>query len=258
MNAGRVSDKNERAQVLDLSSMAIAIAGLFVAGILKGATGLGYASCALPFLVAAIGLKPAMALVIVPAMATNVGLAVATAHLSETVRTFARLYISIVPGVVVGVWLLLWIDPTAAVQVLGVTILGYVAFALAKPKLSLPRPWQAALQVPTGFANGVLSGLTGSQIMPLFPYIMSLHLTADQMVQAVNLAVLVTSLVLTVGLLTSGVMSYEMLALSIAAIGPALLGVSIGVRARGLISQGQFRTAVLIVLGTLGLLLLAR
>lgn len=244
--------------MLDLWSVAIATAGLFVAGILKGATGLGYASCALPFLVVAIGLKPAMALVIIPAMATNIGVAVATAHLSETVRHFARLYISIVPGVIVGVWLLLWIDQNAAVQVLGVTILGYVALALMKPKLTLPQPWQGALQVPTGFANGVLSGLTGSQIIPLFPYIMSLQLSADQMVQAVNLAVLVTSLVLTVGLLSSGVMTYEMLLLSIVAIGPALMGVSLGVKARGLISQGQFRTAVLMVLGALGLLLLAR
>jgi hypothetical protein len=30
--------------------------GLFVAGLLKGATGLGYSSCALPFLVAAVDL----------------------------------------------------------------------------------------------------------------------------------------------------------------------------------------------------------
>ncbi len=35
--------------MLELWSVAIAVAGLFFAGILKGATGLGYASCALPF-----------------------------------------------------------------------------------------------------------------------------------------------------------------------------------------------------------------
>lgn len=244
--------------MLDLWSVALAICGLFLAGILKGATGLGYASCALPFLVVAIGLKPAISLVIIPAVATNVGVAITTAHLLETARTFARLYISIVPGVVVGIGLLHWVDQAAAVQVLGVSILGYVALALSKPNLSLPRQWQATLQVPTGFANGVLSGMTGSQVMPLFPYMMSLHLSADRMVQAVNLAVLVTSLVLTVGLLSSGIMSLNMLMLSIVAIVPALLGVSVGSRARGLISERQFRTTVLMVIGALGLLLLVR
>jgi uncharacterized membrane protein YfcA len=244
--------------VLEFWSVAIAIGGLFLAGVLKGATGLGYASCALPFLVVAIGLKPAMALVIIPAMATNIGVAVTTAHLLQTVRTFAGLYVSIVPGVLVGLWLLVWIDQAIAVQVLGVTILGYVTLALAKPNFSLPQRWHAALQVPTGFANGVLSGLTGSQVIPLFPYMMSLHLAPDRMVQAVNLAVLVTSLMLMAGLLSTGLMSWLMLVISITAIVPALLGVSLGVRARGMISEQQFRTAVLAVLGALGLLLLAR
>ena len=77
--------------MLDFWSVAIAIGGLFLAGVLKGATGLGYASCALPFLVVAIGLKPAMALVVIPAIATNIGVAVTTAHLLQTVRTFAGL-----------------------------------------------------------------------------------------------------------------------------------------------------------------------
>ncbi len=238
--------------------MAIAIGGLFLAGILKGATGLGYASCALPFLVVAIGLKPAMALVIIPAMATNIGVAVTTAHLSQTVKSFASLYISIVPGVLVGLWLLIWIDQAVAVQVLGLTIIGYVTLALVKPELSLPPQWHAVLQVPTGFVNGVLSGLTGSQVIPLFPYMMSLHLAPDRMVQAVNLSVLVTSLMLMAGLLSTGMMSWHMFMLSIAAIIPALVGVSVGAKARDMISERQFRTAVLVVLGGLGLLLLSR
>lgn len=244
--------------MLDFWSVAIAIGGLFLAGVLKGATGLGYASCALPFLVVAMGLKPAMALVVIPAMATNIGVAVTTAHLLQTLRTFAGLYFSIVPGVLVGLWLLVWIDQATAAQVLGVTILGYVALALAKPNFSLPQRWQVALQVPTGFVNGVLSGLTGSQVIPLFPYMMSLHLAPDRMVQAVNLAVLVTSFMLMAGLLSTGLMSWLMLVVSITAIVPALLGVSLGVRVRRVISERQFRTAVLAVLGALGLLLLAR
>lgn len=244
--------------MLDVWTLSIATGGLFLAGILKGATGLGYASCALPFLVVALGLKSAMALVIIPAMATNLGVAIATDHLADTLRKFARMYIAIIPGVMAGVWMLIWVDQTLAVNVLGITILGYVALGLAKPNLALPHQWHARLQVPTGFANGMLSGLTGSQVIPLFPYMMSLHLPADRMVQAVNLAVLVTSLVLTAGLLSTGIMTGPMLLLSLAAIAPALLGVSLGVRARELISEKQFRTAVLMVLGAMGLLMLVR
>lgn len=244
--------------MIDVWSVAIATSGLFFAGILKGATGLGYASCALPFLVVALGLKPAMALVIIPAMSTNIGVAVATAHFKETAKSFMRLYLAIVPGVLVGVWLLLWVDQEFAVRTLGTVSVGYVVFALAKPNFTLHQQWHTTLQVPAGFVNGVVSGLTGSQVMPLFPYLMSLQLSAERMVQAANLAVLTTSTVLVGGLLFSGIMSWNMLGASLVAICPALLGVSIGVRARSRISEHQFRTVTLTVIGTLGLLLMAR
>ena len=40
----------------DVVSLGITTLGLLVAGIIKGATGLGYASCALPFLAMTMGL----------------------------------------------------------------------------------------------------------------------------------------------------------------------------------------------------------
>jgi uncharacterized membrane protein YfcA len=75
---------------MDWSLLLMAGLGLFLAGIVKGATGLGYTSCALPFLVSAIGLKPAMALVIIPAMATNVSVAFTAGHFAETAGRGSR------------------------------------------------------------------------------------------------------------------------------------------------------------------------
>ena len=56
---------------MDASHAVLAALGLLIAGFVKGATGLGYATCALPFLVAAIGLKAAIVIVPIPAMAAN-------------------------------------------------------------------------------------------------------------------------------------------------------------------------------------------
>jgi hypothetical protein len=78
---------------MDLSLLWLAGLGLFLAGVVKGATGLGYSSCALPFLVSALGLKPAMALIIVPAMATNVTVAFTAGHFLEIARRFSNLYL---------------------------------------------------------------------------------------------------------------------------------------------------------------------
>ena len=68
--------------------IAFAICGLFVAGIIKGATGIGYSSCALPFLVASLGLKAAIVLLVVPAMASNVAVLFTTGSLEFALKRF--------------------------------------------------------------------------------------------------------------------------------------------------------------------------
>jgi uncharacterized membrane protein YfcA len=236
----------------------LAGAGLFLAGIVKGATGLGYASCALPFLVSAIGLKPAMALVLVPAMATNVSVAFTTGHFLEIARRFTSLYVAMIPGIAIGICLLLWISQSIAVKMLGAIMIGYVALTLLRPRYSLPANLERLLQFPTGLLNGVVTGLTGSQVMPLFPYMMALDLDPNRMVQAINLAVMIASTVLAFGLIATGIMTVQLLGVSVIAVVPALLGVEIGARARKRIPVSQFRRAVLLILLMMGILMIVR
>jgi uncharacterized protein len=243
---------------MTISEFAIVVFGLTIAGVIKGATGLGYASCALPFLVMVLGLKPAMGLVMLPAMATNVSLAFATGHVRETVYRFRWLYLSMLPGIGVGIWLLTWINQHSAVQFLGLVILGYVIVALARPSMRIPQRLQQPLQWPTGFLNGVVTGLTGAQVMPLFPYVMALHLEPARTVQTINLAVMIASTILVVGLVGAGLVTPALMALSLLAIVPALFGVELGNRARQRIPADAFRRVVLFTLFLVGLLLLLR
>lgn len=243
---------------MDWTLILLAGCGLFLAGIVKGATGLGYASCALPFLVASLGLKPAMAIVLLPAMATNVAVALTTGHLNETVQRFRTLYIAMIPGIAVGLALLVWISQTMAVRTLGLLIVAYVGWTLLRPRMQLSSTAAVRLQFPVGFCNGVLTGLTGSQVMPLFPYMMSLDLDPGRLVQAINFAVLMCSVVLAAGLLATGIMTEALLGLSILAILPALLGVEAGARLRHLIPAEQFRSLVLWVLLLMGAAMILR
>lgn len=243
---------------MDWALIAIAGAGLFLAGIVKGATGLGYSSCALPFLVSAIGLKPAMAIVIVPAMATNVSVAFTAGHFGEIARRFSGLYLAMLPGIAVGVVCSVLIAQEIAVQVLGVIVILYALMTLTRPQFLLPQSYVGLLQIPTGFANGVLTGLTGSQVMPLFPYLMAIDLDPRRLVQAINLAVTVASVFLALGLYTAGILTPELFLWSIVAIAPALFGVEIGNRLRQHIPAAQFKSVVLWVLLATGILLLVR
>lgn len=227
--------------------------GLFAAGLLKGTTGLGYSSCALPFLVAAIDLKTAVVLVLVPAMASNLALMWKVGHFRETVRRFRLLYVALIPGIASGITMLLWIDQGLATRILGLLTMLYALFAIAQPQLSLTPRLELPLQLPVGLLNGVLTGLTGSQIMPLLPYMLSLRLDADRLVQAVNISVALASLVMGLGLAVAGLMSWMLAGLSVIGVVPAVLGVSLGNALRRHLPAATFRTFVLLVLAVTGL-----
>jgi uncharacterized protein len=243
---------------MDFSAIAVAAFGLTIAGIIKGATGLGYASCALPFLTVAVGLKPAMAIVIIPAMATNINVALTTGYFWETVVRFRWLYLSMLPGIAVGLCLLLRVDQSSATMALGFIIVGYVLIALARPNLRIPERLEVHLQWPTGFLNGVMTGLTGAQVMPLFPYVMALQLEPARTVQAINLSVMIASTILAVGLAGAGLLTISLFAASVAAVVPALVGVEVGMRMRRLIPVERFRRLILVTLLLIGVLLVLR
>lgn len=243
---------------MDVSLVVIAISGLFLAGVIKGATGIGYSSCALPFLVAAIGLKEAIVLVVAPAMASNIAVLFTTGSLGRSLRTFWPLYAATLPGIVCGVYLLMWADKHIAAQTLGVIICAYVALALLRPNLSLPPKLARTAQIPVGFSNGLLTGFTGSQVMPLMPFMLALNLEPALFVQAVNIAVVIASLFLGLGLWFGGLMTAPDLSLSVAAVLPALLGVQLGNWARQHIPASKFKSIVLGVLLLIGFTLALR
>jgi hypothetical protein len=110
---------------VDARHAALAAMGLFVAGVVKGTTGLGYSTCALPFLVAAIGLKAAIVIVPVPAMAANIGLLLGAGHIRETLHRFWKFYAAAVPGIFFGTMLLGVVDQRPATRVLGLIIIFY-------------------------------------------------------------------------------------------------------------------------------------
>jgi uncharacterized membrane protein YfcA len=236
----------------------IAGAGLLLAGIIKGATGIGYSTCALPFLAVSVGLRNAIALVVVPAIVSNVATMWSIGKFEATARRFWPFYLAIVPGIAIGSAVLGVIDIEAARQLLGLLTLTFVGLAWLKPALALPGHWERPLALPAGFINGILTGLTGSQIMPLMPYFMSLRLDRDDQTQAINVAVTLASGVLAIALMHTGVMTPNLMISSCFGAIPAFVGVALGNRMGQLLSAPAFRQLSLATLAILALPLLQR
>ncbi|MFZ1106763.1 MAG: sulfite exporter TauE/SafE family protein [Rhodomicrobium sp.] len=243
---------------MDVSLVVVAVSGLFFAGVIKGATGIGYSSCALPFLVVSLGLKEAIVLVVAPAIASNVSVLFTTGRVGRSLKQFWPFYLATLPGIFCGVLLLTAADKRVPTQILGVVICAYAILALLRPSLALTPAAARRLRAPAGFLNGLLTGFTGSQVMPLMPYMLALHLEPALLVQAVNVAVVIATVFLGAGLWIMGEMSAPDLSLSILAAAPALLGVQLGNWARRHIPAPRFKSIVLAVLLTIGMSLTLR
>lgn len=239
--------------MMEASQILAAALGLTLAGLVKGATGIGYATVALPVLVAIAGLKPAMALVVAPTLAANLGLALAGGQIGATVRKFGALYLAMLPGVGAGAALLAVLDQRVAVALLGACMIAYALIALASPQLALSEKAARILKVPAGFLTGVVTGLTGSQVLPLVPYMLAQHMEAAATVQAINVGVLVLSTMLGASLLATEAVPPALLVASLAAIVPALAGSVIGAKIQKRLHGTALRRLVLAVVGLGGI-----
>ena len=237
---------------MDWSNVILALAGLFLAGVVKGGTGLGFSSCALPFLVPAVGLPVAMTVILAPALATNLGVALTAGHFREVSTRFWVFYVATVPGIFIGMALLAICDKAVAVKLLGICVMSYALLALTRPDFHLPPALARRLQGPVGLANGVVAGFTGSQVVPLLPYMMSLGLEPGRMVQAINLSVMLSSIGLAAALAGNGLVTWTLAGLSLAAVIPAMVGVKLGTAWRQQLPEHRFRLIVLIALLVIG------
>jgi uncharacterized membrane protein YfcA len=244
--------------MLDWSQLLFAASGLLAAGLVKGTAGMGFSTTALPLLVLSLGVETAMPLVLIPSLSSNVFVMIEAGEFDAMVRRFWLMLLCLVPGLILGIWCLAVVDKASAAAVLGLVLVVYGIYALSRPAIRLPPHLEKPLQVPVGVMNGFVNGLTGSQIFPLPPYLLTLDLKPNQFTQTNNIAFTLSSLVMMAGLTQIGFMTLPIFLVSIAGIVPTYFGVKLGGMVRARIDAGTFRKMIIVVLMALGAVLIAK
>lgn len=243
---------------MDIETIAIVGGAFFFAAFAKGITGLGFSTTCLPILALSIGLKSTLPLLLIPSIWSNVIVMVEAGHFRESLRRFWPLLLATIPGIALGLTLLTWLDGRHAAGALGVVLFCYGAFALRTPDLRLPARLEKPLGPATGFLTGIVNGLTGSQVMPVLPFMLSLHMERDRFIQAINCSFTFCSLVMAIGLSKIGLMTGEAALVSAGGIVPVYVGVKLGGIVRRRLAPELFRKLVLFMLMAGGLTLVAR
>lgn len=237
---------------------ALIAATFFIAGGVKGVIGLGLPSVSLALLTATLGLFEAMAILLVPSFVTNLWQAVVGGELRAILaRTWPFL-----AAATITVWLgalaLTRLDVAWLSALLGVLLLAYSVLSLTGSAISIPRHAERWAGPVLGTANGVLTGMTGSFVVPGVLYLQALGLPRDTLVQAMGVLFTLSTVALAVCLRERGLLSAELGLVSIAAVVPALLGMVAGQHVRSRLSEARFRTVFFVALGAMGLTIIAR
>lgn len=239
--------------MLDPALLALITGTFLLAGTVKGVIGLGLPTVSLALLTATLNLPSAMALMLVPSLATNLWQAASGGHARTLVRRawpfFLVAFVTVgIGGLALSRVRLEWLS-----ALLGGLLVAYGIFGLGAWRFRIPdhrERWAAPL---FGLVNGVLTGMTGSFVVPGVMYLRALGLPRDALVQAMGILFSVSTLGLALALGGHGLLYREVSALSVLALVPAAAGMWVGRKVRGRLSEQRFREVFFAALALLGL-----
>ncbi|NET77775.1 MAG: sulfite exporter TauE/SafE family protein [Okeania sp. SIO1F9] len=132
--------------------------------------------------------------------------------------------------------------------ILGAILFFYALWALRSKSIILSEKMRTWLTVPVGLTTGVINGITGSQIMPILPFLLALDLNKETFVQAINLSFTLSSMMMLFLMGKIGLLQPSLLGIAVVGILPVAIGINLGSRLRKRLPEEKFRTVVLLFL----------
>jgi uncharacterized protein len=229
------------------------IAAVFAfAGFVKGVIGLGLPTVSMGLLAVSMPPAHALAIVIVPAIVTNIWQTFVGPHLADIVR---RLW-PMLAGTAIGIWCGagLMTGPYAryGTIILGVLLVTYALISLIKVQFSVVPAHEKWVGGTVGLLTGLISAATGVQVIPSMPFLQAIGMEKDELVQALGVFFPTATVALAFNLTNAGLLNASTALPGIVAMGAAFTGMFIGQAVRTRLRPDAFRRWFLIALLLLG------
>lgn len=238
--------------MFDGATVLLVIGTFLVAGAIKGVIGLGLPTVSLALLTVAIGLPQAMALLLVPSFATNLWQALVGGHGMVILRRLWPFLLLATGTVWIGAMALTRVDLELLSALLGILLITYATMNLAGYRLTIDSRREGWVGSFAGAANGILTGMTGSFVVPGVMFLQAIGLPRDILVQAMGILFTVSTVALAAALQGNSLLTVELGTMSAASLLPAVLGMVVGQRIRHRLPEGTFQRvffASLLLLG---------
>jgi uncharacterized membrane protein YfcA len=232
----------------------ILIAATFLlAGFVKGVIGLGLPTVSMGLLAVSMPPSRALAIVIVPAIVTNVWQTFVGPYLADIIRRLWPLMV----GTALGIWLNadMLTGPYAryGTIILGLLLVIYAVISLRKFTFSVARSNEKWIGGIVGLITGLVSAATGVQVLPSMPYLQAIGMEKDELVQALGVFFTVATLALAFNLTSAGLITAATAAPGVIALAASFAGMFIGQAIRSRLQPDVFRRWFLVAMILLGL-----
>jgi uncharacterized membrane protein YfcA len=235
----------------DTAFLAVICGVFFLGGFVKGVIGLGLPTVVMGLLSIAMPVAQAAATVVVPAVATNIWQMLAGPALLPLAKRFALMMLCVVAGTFATVGFLTQ-SSAAATAALGGVLAAYGLFGFVPRRFDIAPRTERWLSPVVGLVNGAISGATGVFVIPSVPYLNSLRLGKEELIQAIGIHAFVCPLALGCALALHGRFEAGLAASSLIALLPAFAGMYAGQRVRGRLRPEIFRRCFFVGLIALG------
>ena len=230
-----------------------AIVGTFlIAGTVKGVIGLGLPTLSVALLTVAIDLSSAMALLLVPSFVTNLWQAMVGGNGRVILIRLWPFFLMATVTVWLGATALTRVDLSLLSALLGGLLVVYSTVNLGGLRFTIAPRHEVWVGPLVGSANGILTGMTGSFVVPGVMFLQAIGLSRDVLIQAMGILFTVSTLALAFALQGNELLTTEHGTLSLAALLPAIVGMAVGQRIRQSLSEQLFRRIFFVSLLALG------
>jgi uncharacterized membrane protein YfcA len=176
----------------------------------------------------------------------------------KAVKQFWLLLLSALPGLLIGIWILSNTQNEPLIILLGLVMVLYGIWGLKNGIGQLSKQRLKQLTIPIGLISGFINGTTGSQIMPIMPFLLSMNMNRELFVQTINCSFTFNTIIMMICFGKIGLLNLPVIYVSVIGIIPVAIGIYLGGTLRKHLSESFYRKVVLILLICLGIRLIVK
>lgn len=231
-----------------------------LAGVIKGVVGFAMPMVMISGLATVLPPELALAVLILPTMATNVWQALrnGVAEAVASARVHWRYLLVLWVMILFSAQLINVFSDTVVLLILGIPVTLFAVLQLIGWRLRFPASARRRVEVAIASFAGFIGGLSGVWGPPTVAYLTALETPKVEQVRVQGIVYGSGAVMLMGAHIQSGILNLQTAPISAAMLLPALAGLAIGFRIQDRLDQEKFRTATLLVLIVAGLNLIRR